>query len=126
MDEIEIFLEAINKIPDDPYSAKFDGFETEEKQRQTKPKNTFDMTVDLHGFKKHEAIHKLKMILSKSGNSGQRILVITGRGNNSEDGIGVIRDAIRNYLECSGKKYIRSYYAAPPKYGGDGAIIIVT
>lgn len=126
MNDKELFLEAIKKIPDDPYEAKFDGFVWEKKQHTSKPRTDFDMIVDLHGFNKREALRKLKMILTKTRNSGQKLLIITGRGNNSEDGICVIRETIVTYLGREGAKFIRSYCTAPPKHGGNGAIIILT
>lgn len=126
MNDMELFLEAINNMPDDIHGAKFDGDVREKKTNSSKPKKIFDETVDLHGMNKDEALDKIRKILKKARGTGKKILVITGRGNNSEDGFGVLRDAIRRYLNGNGSKYIREYCQAPPKHGGEGALIVLT
>lgn len=126
MNDMELFLEAINNMPDDIYSAKFDGGVREKKTNSLKSRKIFDETIDLHGMSKDEALDAIKKILTRVRGTGKKILVITGRGNNSEDGFGVLRDAVRRYLNGEGSKYIREYCQAPPKHGGDGALIVLT
>ena len=126
MNDMELFLEAINNMPDDIHSAKFDGGVREKKTNSSKSKKIFDETIDLHGMSKGEALDTIKKILTRTRGTGKKILVITGRGNNSEDGFGVLRDAVRRYLNGEGSKYIREYCQAPPKHGGDGALIVLT
>lgn len=126
MNDMDLFLEAINNMPDDVYSAKFDGVVREKKTHSSKPKKIFDETIDLHGMNKDEALDTIKTILTRSRGTGKNILVITGRGNNSEDGFGILKDAVRRYLDSKGSKYIRGYCQAPPKHGGDGALIVLT
>ncbi len=126
MNDMELFLEAINNMPDDIHSAKFDGGVREKKTHSSKPKKIFEETIDLHGMNKDEALEKIGKTLKKARGTGKKILVITGRGNNSEDGFGVIRDAVRRYLNFEGSKYIREYCQAPPKHGGEGALIVLT
>ena len=113
-------------MPDDVHSAKFDGVVREKKTHSSKPKKIFDETIDLHGMNRDEALDAIQIILRRTRGTGKKILVITGRGNNSEDGFGVLKDAVRRYLNCKGSKYIREYCQAPPKHGGDGALIVLT
>ena len=126
MNDMDLFREAINNMPDDILSAKFDGGVREKKTNSSKSRKIFDETIDLHGMNKDEALDTLKTILIKARGTGKKILVITGRGNNSEDGFGVLRDAVRRYLNSEGSKYIREYCQAPQKHGGDGALIVLT
>ena len=126
MNDMDLFLDAINNMPDDVHSAKFDGFIRGKKRHSSTPKKVFDIIIDLHGMKKYEALDKIRNILKRAQGKGQQILVITGRGNNSEDGVGVLRKAVRYYLDHEGSRLIRGYCPAPPKLGGDGALIIFT
>jgi len=127
MNEMDMFLDAINNMPDDIHRAKFDGIVEEKHQRNNNGSGAvFNVTADLHGMKKHEALKVLEIILKRAQGKGQHILLITGRGNNSEDGIAVIREAVRYYLDRDGAKYIKTYRVAPSEHGGDGAFIIIT
>ena len=126
MNDMDLFLDAINNMPDDVHCAKFDGFIRGKKRHSSPPKKVFDIIIDLHGMKKDEALEKIGYTLKRARGKGQQILVITGRGNNSEDGVGVLRKAVRYYLDRDGSRLISGYCPAPPKHGGEGAIIILT
>ena len=125
--DMDIFLDAINNLPDDILRAKYNGYNPKKtKSSQITPKSPFDDTIDLHGLTRREALLNLRNTLTYAKGRRLRILVITGKGNHSEDGYGVIREAVCNFLEKEGKVYIREYGFAPRKNGGEGAIEIFT
>ena len=127
MDDKELFINAINNLPDDILTAKYDGYRPRKKaRRKDDPESPFDKTIDLHGLIKAEALTVLRNTLSIAKGKRRKILVITGKGNNSEGGCGVIREAVLNFLRKAGSIYIREYKFASGKNGGDGAIEILT
>jgi len=131
MNDKELFIDAINNMPSDVMSAKYDGHNFCKKpNKKGRNKATvdapFDRTIDLHGYTKSEALAVLRNTLTSARGKRQKILVITGRGNNSEERRGVIREAAINFLEKAGSLYIRRYRFASQKNGGDGALEIFT
>lgn len=124
---MNLFIDAINNLPDDIIRVKYDGHEPENKRRRKVTSVTlYDRTVDLHGFSRRSALSELRKVLSDSRGKRLKILVITGKGNNSCDGYGVIRNAVLRFLEKAGSLYVRDYGFASKKNGGDGAIEIFT
>jgi DNA-nicking Smr family endonuclease len=121
----KLFLKALDNLPKDILSAKYDSAPVEDKPA-ARPRRVYNMTVDLHGFTKEQAITRLKNILTHSKGKHLRILVITGRGNNSENGIGILRKAVEDYLNKAGASYVRVYNKAAPEFGGEGAFDIKT
>lgn len=126
MSDMDLFLEAINNMPDDIHSAKFDGGVREKKTHSSAPRKIFDEKIDLHGMTKEEALDTIQMRLNRARSTGKKILLITGHGINSEDGFGVIKDAVCRYLDNEGSRYIREYCHAPPKHVCVGALIVLT
>ena len=123
----DLFIDALNNLPEDILSAKFNGYIPAKKiRREAKPDSPFDKTIDLHGLTKHEAIVVLRTALSSASGKRQKILIITGKGNKSQGGYGVISAAVKNFLDKAGSLYIRDYKFASQKNGGDGAIEILT
>ena len=125
--DIERFLEAIDNMPEDVMSAKYEGrAPSPRKPEKKKSSDTYDKTLDLHGKTRREAITILGTTLSRCKGKRLRLLVITGRGNNSEGGQGVLREVVLNYLQRAGSLFVREFHFAPRKKGGDGAIEILT
>ena len=122
----ELFRKALDNLPADIHSAKFGGAPPPRKPERSRPKPTHDTVLDLHGLTRTEAVARLQTTLEITKGKRRRILVITGRGNRSEDGVGVLREAVARFLETSGSRYIREYGGAAPEFGGDGAFDIVT
>ncbi len=123
------FLDALEKIPDDVMGAKFEGRPPGGSTRRAGKRKcgaSFDRTLDLHGFTRREALLSLQDLLHSSKGKSHRILVITGRGNRSENNRGVIREAVRSWLEKAGTLDIRDFRTAAPENGGDGAVEIIT
>jgi len=83
--------------------------------------------VDLHGLKKHEAEPIIKDFLIRSHRIGLRcVLVIHGRGLNSENHIPVLKKRLPLWLSRGPvKKIILAFSTAKPYDGGTGAIYIL-
>ncbi|MFC1692800.1 Smr/MutS family protein [Candidatus Latescibacterota bacterium] len=123
----DIFFDALNNLPEDILSAKYNGCDTEKKNLSKKiRKNRFHETIDLHGLTKAEALNVLRNALIMARGKNQRILVITGKGNNSDGGYGVLRETVWNFLQKAGSLYVREFDFASRQNGGDGAIEILT
>lgn len=125
-DDRELFQKALDNLPSDIRSAKFGGFTGPEKRRRDRSKPVHDIVLDLHGMTRKTALVRLENTLSLAKGKRRRILVITGRGNRSEYGIGVLRDEVARYLETAGARYIREFGFAASEYGGDGAFDLLT
>ncbi len=126
-DDLELFMKALDNMPSDMYRAKFEGNSQQPKKAPVKAKTDgFDREIDLHGLKRQEAVTVLSVALKHSKGKGETILVITGRGNNSQEGISVIRQSVMSYLAGKGAKLIKDYRFADRKHGGDGAFIVRT
>ena len=81
-------------------------------------------TLDLHGYTVAEAESCVKSFLDECRENGLRkISIITGKGLHSEDGIGVLRDAVIHVLDESG--IVSEKYSAPQSAGGSGALWII-
>ena len=105
MDDLERFLRALDEIPDDVLSVKYDSNSRNVRQKrrsQRKGRTGYDLTIDLHGFTGDAALERVKGILRDAKGRRMKILVITGRGNNSEGNVPVIRDTICQYLAGAG------------------------
>nr|MBC8466503.1 Smr/MutS family protein [Deltaproteobacteria bacterium] len=83
--------------------------------------------VDLHGLKKHEAESIIKDFLIRSHRIGLRcVLVVHGRGLNSENHIPVLKKRLPIWLSRGPvKKIILAFSTAKPYDGGTGAIYIL-
>jgi DNA-nicking Smr family endonuclease len=122
--EREMFLKALDNLPKDIQSAKYGSVFGGEKP--ARPRAVHDLTIDLHGCTRDQALSRLQGVLSRANGKRRRILVITGRGNNSEGGVGILRTAVEDYLQKEGSRYVREYGSAAPEFGGDGAFDILT
>ncbi|MHB9029837.1 MAG: Smr/MutS family protein [Candidatus Latescibacterota bacterium] len=122
----ELFLKALENLPKDVQFAKYGGMPERPKKEPTRPKTVHDLVIDLHGVTRAEALARLRTVLERTRGKHRRILVITGKGNNSEEGRGVLRETVARFLETSGAAYIREYKYASPEFGGEGAFDIRT
>ena len=80
--------------------------------------------LDLHGYTVSEAESRVKAFLGECRDNGLRkISIITGKGLHSEDGVGVLRDAVIRVLDESGT--VSEKFSAPQSAGGSGALWII-
>lgn len=71
-----------------------------------------------------EAMHRLSHQVAAYVRQGRReILVVHGRGHGSPDGRGVLGDAVRAWC-LDHPELVRDWRAAPPSWGGDGAMVL--
>lgn len=81
-------------------------------------------TLDLHGETQAEAEHKVKDFLSDCrAHNIRKISIITGKGLHSENGQGVLRDAVLKVLDSDGG--ISERGSSPRQYGGDGNLWVI-
>jgi DNA-nicking Smr family endonuclease len=83
--------------------------------------------VDLHGLTKQDAEIRIRDFLLQSNRLGLRcVLVIHGRGLNSEDHIPVLKERLPIWLSRGPvKKIVLAFSTAMPYDGGTGAIYIL-
>ncbi|MEM1203081.1 MAG: Smr/MutS family protein [Acidobacteriota bacterium] len=81
--------------------------------------------LDLHGHSVDRALERLESFVVSGHVSGRRrLLVITGRGLRSPDGIAVLRRAVIGWLRREGAAWVSSYEPAPQAAGGAGALVL--
>jgi DNA-nicking Smr family endonuclease len=83
--------------------------------------------LDLHGLTVEEAHVNLILFVKKSYLSGKRcLLVIPGRGKNSPEGKGVLREQLHAWLTRNPlKRVVLAFTTAQPQHGGAGALYIL-
>ncbi len=83
--------------------------------------------VDLHGLTKQEAEEEVKSFLMHSYRRGLRcVLIVHGRGLNSEDHIPVLKKRLPLWLNRSPtKKIVLAFSTARPYDGGAGAVYVL-
>lgn len=83
-------------------------------------------TLDLHRkFKSDVEPLVREFILAGRRYNNEFVLIITGRGNRSENG-SVLKPEVKKQLDGYIKKgIIKSYHTAPPNLGGEGAFLVV-
>lgn len=83
--------------------------------------------LDLHGLTKQEAELRVRQFLVQSFNKGLRcVLVVTGRGLNSENQIPILKERLPLWLRRGpARKIVLAFSTAKPYDGGTGAIYVL-
>ncbi|MFW6055214.1 MAG: Smr/MutS family protein, partial [Thermodesulfobacteriota bacterium] len=83
--------------------------------------------LDLHGQNADQAFTSLiRFIRDNYINSRRCLLIIPGRGRNSPEGRGVLRDQIQIWLTRDPlKRVILAFSTARPRHGGTGALYVL-
>ncbi len=83
--------------------------------------------LDLHGMNAEQAFTSLGEFVRDSYMQGRRcILVIPGRGKNSPEGYGILREAVQTWLTRDPlKRVVLAFCTALPKHGGAGALYVM-
>ncbi len=83
--------------------------------------------LDLHGLNAVQAFEYLRGFLKSSWFKGLRtVLVVPGRGRNSPDGIGVLREKLQNWLTQEPfKRVVLAFCTAQPHDGGPGSVYVL-
>ena len=96
--------------------------------------NLFDIRIDLHGFKMHEALEKVSQTIHHTiDNKLRKILFITGKGlhsNNEQNpyaskDLSLLRYAVPDHINNNFSEYIIKIEESPLKLGGSGSIIVL-
>ena len=83
-----------------------------------------EVSLDLHSFTAAEAETKIREFLQDVKNHNlSKASIVCGKGNNSVDGIPVLKPLLINIL--NGLDYISEYYYPSEKDGGEGVIWII-
>jgi DNA-nicking Smr family endonuclease len=87
----------------------------------------FQDYIDLHGLTKQEASIRITDFLVRSRALGNRcVLVVHGRGLNSENNVSVIKESLPAWLKKSPLKHmVLAFCTARPYDGGTGAVYIL-
>ncbi|AMV72913.1 Smr/MutS family protein [Desulfuromonas carbonis] len=83
-----------------------------------------EATLDLHGLFREPALEKVRWFLQDAAYQRQHtVLIVTGRGQHSAEGP-VLREAVARYLREQTGKLVLEWGVAPPRLGGDGALVV--
>ena len=83
--------------------------------------------IDLHGLTRKEAEIRVRDFLLQSSRRGLRcVLIVHGRGLNSQDSLGVLKGALPNWLTRGPvRKIVLAFATARPYDGGAGAVYVL-
>jgi DNA-nicking Smr family endonuclease len=83
--------------------------------------------IDLHGLTKQEAQERVNEFILESYRSGLRcVLVVHGRGHNSENHIPILKERLPHWLTRGpARKIVLAFSTARPYDGGTGALYIL-
>jgi DNA-nicking Smr family endonuclease len=92
-----------------------------------KGKFPFQDYIDLHGLTRQEASIRLRDFLVRSRALGKRcVLVVHGRGLNSENNVGVLKENLPVWLNAGPlKRMVLAFCTARPYDGGTGAAYVL-
>jgi DNA-nicking Smr family endonuclease len=84
--------------------------------------------LDLHGQTREESLRAVERFLLRGRADGCRaVLIIHGRGQNSEAGEPVLRPALQEWLAsaAAARSGVMAFAPAPPRAGGAGATLVL-
>jgi DNA-nicking Smr family endonuclease len=83
-------------------------------------------TLDLHGMTQRESREAVVSFVRRSHTKGIDIVcIVHGKGQHSEAGVGVLRDAaIKALTETGAAPVVRAFVTAPDALGGGGALLV--
>lgn len=88
-------------------------------------KTFFSSVIDLHGLTQEQAFEELKLFLANAYNTYQKeVLIITGKG--TQDSPSIFKLVVPRWLKYTElNAYVRDYFIAKPRFGGEGAITVL-
>ncbi len=97
-----------------------------ERRRLTRGITQVDALIDLHGLRQERAFSALFSFLRKAQAHGARVvLVITGKGRESEEGRGVLRHAVPAWMaRPEFRDVVAGFEEAARRHGGAGALYV--
>lgn len=96
------------------------------KKRHKKKKNHDpELVLDLHGETCESSLEKVISFIGKAkATKVHSLIIITGKGLHSEQGQGILRKFVWDWLSQGQDAHIKNFRWAPERLGGSGAIII--
>jgi DNA-nicking Smr family endonuclease len=87
----------------------------------------FRLHLDLHGLHRDDAHHALGEFIAEARRHNERcVLVITGRGKSSPDGISVLKETLPRWLSRAPlRAHVLAFCTAQPIHGGPGAFYVL-
>jgi DNA-nicking Smr family endonuclease len=109
-----------------PLAAGFAGVDRATGERLKRGLYPIEAQLDLHGMTQADAHRALSGFVAASREAGRRcVLVITGRGLNSDEG-GILRRAVPRWLDEPGMRpSLLAIAPARPHHGGAGALYLL-
>jgi DNA-nicking Smr family endonuclease len=103
------------------------GFDPKLMQRLKRGEFPIQSYLDLHGLTKQDAQEKVTEFILKSFHAGLRcVLVVHGRGLNSQDHIPILKERLPYWLTRGpARKLVLAFSTARPYDGGSGALYIL-
>lgn len=93
-------------------------------KRLEKGEVAFTRRLDLHGYTQAEAFEVTMEFIKSSWSLGHRcVLIIHGKGEGMDGGMGVLRRALPDWLKATPEVLAFAY--ALPRHGGDGASYVM-
>ncbi|MEO8602232.1 MAG: Smr/MutS family protein [bacterium] len=82
-------------------------------------------TLDLHGLGVKAALLETERYLADAQAHGLgSVKIVTGKGRGSRGGRGVLREVVPNWLDSTGRAYVRRWERCPDASGVDGGVIV--
>lgn len=129
-EESQIFLHAVRQMSPVPDKDRTSPVKpTSRGVRRVKPTKgrgwTAQDRLDLHGKKVEEGLWLLnEFIVGCALRRLRQVIVVTGKGLHSKQGVGVMKQAVERWILGSGQVYVRTFSDAPRQAGGSGAIVL--
>lgn len=103
------------------------GIDKRTAERFRRGRMDIDARIDLHGLTEARAHEALRRFMGNAWQAGLRsVLIITGKGQRHDGGIGILRTAVPRWLnELELREKVLSFASAQPKDGGDGALYVL-
>jgi len=83
--------------------------------------------LDLHGLSVASARRRvLEFVRAERRPSRALVLVVVGKGRHSAGGVGVLREALADWLTTApAAAHVLGFRTAPPELGGSGSVLVV-
>jgi DNA-nicking Smr family endonuclease len=113
--------------PDEPRLAAAPGVSNAQLSALGRGEHEPDEKIDLHGLRRDAASRCLIDRIKSARARGLRcVVVVHGRGQGSDTGEAVLRDALPGWLSKSAcAKHLLGFAPAPSRHGGEGAILVL-
>jgi len=102
------------------------GLDKSTAKRLRRGKAQIEARLDLHGMTQDQARRALTDFIERVWYAGKReVLVITGKGTRADGSIGVLRQAVPNWLnDVENRSRVTAFTHAAAKDGGEGALYV--